>query len=79
MVGTFMTPSDESKARGFVGFSVETFTGNVGPGYTATGDTGGRNMDFFTVFSVFFPAVTGISAGANLSGDLKEPDKAIPK
>ena len=31
----------------------------------------GLDYNFFGVFGVFFPAVTGIVAGANLSGDLK--------
>lgn len=39
-----------------------------------------RNMrDFFMVFAIVFPAFTGMTAGVGLSGDLKNPARAIPR
>ena len=36
------------------------------------------NLNFFYVFTIIFPAFTGLAAGLGLSGDLKNPKKAIP-
>ena len=47
----------------------DTFVDNFGPDFR---DQGSNNLSsFFSVFSIFFPAATGILAGANISGDLK--------
>ncbi len=36
-------------------------------------------MDFWSLFALFFPAVTGLMAGVGMSGDLTDPKGQIPK
>jgi len=38
-----------------------------------------EEMPFWTLFALFFPAVTGLMAGIGLSGELSDPKSQIPK
>lgn len=42
-------------------------------------DTIDNPDSFFFVFTIIFPAFTGLAAGLGLSGDLRDPTKSIPR
>ncbi|NWS27690.1 S12A1 protein, partial [Polioptila caerulea] len=71
-IGTVIPTNTEKKSRGFFNYQASIFAENFGPDFRS-------GEGFFSVFAIFFPAATGILAGANISGDLKDPQTAIPQ
>lgn len=68
LVGTF---AHTDYAAGFTGYRTENMEKNAPPSFS-------EGQNFFTVFGVFFPSATGVLAGINMSGDLKDPSNNIP-
>uniref|UniRef100_A0A8C3ET16 Solute carrier family 12 member 3 n=1 Tax=Corvus moneduloides TaxID=1196302 RepID=A0A8C3ET16_CORMO len=73
LVGTVIPATTEKQAKGFFSYRADIFAQNFVPNWR------GPEGSFFGLFSIFFPSATGILAGANISGDLKDPAVAIPK
>ncbi|KAG8010996.1 Solute carrier family 12 member 2 [Nibea albiflora] len=69
-IGTFI-PLKSKEPKGYFGYDGAIMWENMGPDF--------REETFFSVFAIFFPAATGILAGANISGDLADPQLAIPR
>lgn len=38
-----------------------------------------NGMDFWVLFAIFFPAVTGFTQGVSMSGDLADPGRSLPR
>ena len=61
----------------FTGVSAQTLANNLLP--HSTGSEYNGIETFRSLFGILFPATSGIFAGASMSGDLRNPSKAIPK
>jgi len=75
--GVSFLEKDQRHAYGYESWSTDVASVNWGPNYNPSSLQ--QNPDFMATFGVFFTAVTGIVAGANLSGDLKDPSMSIPR
>ena len=83
--------SSTGMQSGFPGLKSQVFHDNWRSNYSLAGEsTPGRaagpgevaqekDTSFTTLLAIFFPSVTGIMAGSNRSGDLKNASKSIPK
>ncbi|XP_069681305.1 solute carrier family 12 member 9 isoform X2 [Periplaneta americana] len=69
----------EPEYANYTGFRVETLKDNWYQQYGLDYTSDGKAVDFATVFGVLFSGVTGIMAGANMSGELRDPARNIPR
>ncbi|XP_012289168.1 solute carrier family 12 member 9 isoform X2 [Orussus abietinus] len=63
----------------YTGLLSATLKENLYTNYSMDYSSDGTRTDFASVFGVLFSGVTGIMAGANMSGELKNPGHNIPR
>lgn len=68
---TFVNQTNATVLLNYTGFSLTTFTENLGPRFGNDYTSNNIAVTFSTVFGVLFCGVTGILAGANMSGKKK--------
>ncbi|XP_045514152.1 bumetanide-sensitive sodium-(potassium)-chloride cotransporter-like isoform X4 [Pieris brassicae] len=77
ILGVFIGPlNTQQDAKGFVGLKLAQAKKNLMPDFRYSEN---QEHNLFSIFAMYFPAVTGVQAGANICGDLKDPATAIPK
>jgi amino acid transporter len=71
VLGVLMLSVASFIVGGLVELDPTTLEANRRPAFTS-------EVGFWTTFAIFFPAAAGISTGANMSGDLRQPARSIP-
>ncbi|XP_076749832.1 solute carrier family 12 member 9 [Xylocopa sonorina] len=69
----------EHVSGAYTGLLSSTLISNLYSDYSRDYSSKGVMTDFASVFGVLFSGVTGIMAGANMSGELKNPGRNIPR
>uniref|UniRef100_A0A914GU58 Uncharacterized protein n=1 Tax=Globodera rostochiensis TaxID=31243 RepID=A0A914GU58_GLORO len=88
---TVVNNSQFACVNGYPGYGSDALMNNFFPNYPAFGEySHGQNANqktevfqdvtssFFLILAIYFPAVTGILTGTNMSGDLANPQRSIP-
>uniref|UniRef100_A0A8R1HLF9 Solute carrier family 12 member 9 n=1 Tax=Caenorhabditis japonica TaxID=281687 RepID=A0A8R1HLF9_CAEJA len=69
---------DQNLTANYTGLSFHTLGENMFPDYTMDYTTE-KPTDFALMFAIIFSGVTGLMAGANMSGELARPSVSIPR
>ena len=78
ITSNFNIPPRQLEGTGITGFSLETLWSNLWPADLSVGNLLAIFAECVVLLAIYFPAVTGIMAGSNRSGDLRDAQSSIP-